>query len=120
MIQKEEIERIFDRAKYEALALVCAESETEPEAQVFAQPEWLTKEELAKHWRLDSVAGIESWMKREKFPLPYGCLGTLIRFQRLEVDQWAKDEAKRQKLKRERKDGDGANHGLRLTQGGSN
>jgi hypothetical protein len=96
--KKEEVERIFERAKYEALALVCSESApTAASGETWG--EWLTEEELMKYWSLDSNAGLRSWRKRpaDQFPLPHARMGELIRFNRNECDQWAREEAIRQR-----------------------
>jgi predicted DNA-binding transcriptional regulator AlpA len=100
--KKEEVERIFDRAKYEALALVCGEPAPVLTKQQETTPEWLTKEQLAAYWQLSSISGIEKWIKRksDQFPLPHAYMGDLLRFPRKEVDQWALAEAERRERKR--------------------
>ena len=46
-LKKEEVERIFEHAKYELLALVCAEpvSQAVPDKPL---PDWITEESLAE------------------------------------------------------------------------
>lgn len=96
MDKKEEVERIFDRAKFEALALLLAEPPQATGAEE-SLPEWLTEEQLMRYWQLDSTAGIKSWRKRaaDKFPLPHGRLGDKVRYNRTECDRWAREEAAR-------------------------
>jgi hypothetical protein len=98
-MKKEEVERIFDRAKHELLALLLSESR---QSNVGEQqlPEWLTEEQLMKYWQLDSTSGIRSWRKRssDQFPLPHGRCGDLVRYNRKACDQWLGDEATRKKL----------------------
>jgi len=101
--KKEEVERIFDRAKYEALAVICAEPR--PTAVCDKPlPEWMDKEQLAEYWGLESTSGIISWTKRTEFPLPHSYMGDLLRFNRQKVDQWSEEEAVRKKLSRPKKD----------------
>lgn len=62
---------------------------------------WLTAEQLAEHWGMINPEGrpkigrIINWTKRDEHPLPHGRMGDLIKFDRDEADQWAKDEAVR-------------------------
>jgi hypothetical protein len=106
----EQVANICDRAKHELLALVCSLSTTQTEA-VPPAPEWMTDVELASYWRLFNedgetvTAGIRSWAKRlpDQFPLPHAYMGDLLRFNRDEVDRWAKEEAARRRAERERR-----------------
>lgn len=98
-MKKEEVERIFDRAKHEverakheALALLCSEPSQAVDQPL---PEWMNKEELANYWGMKSTSGIVSWTKRSEFPLPHGYMGDMLRFPRKECDQWAREEADR-------------------------
>ena len=106
MIPKQELSRICDRAKEELLALAAThETAAEPAPVV---PEWLTAMQLAEHWQLRNsqgqvtTAGILKWAKRqtEDFPLPHAYMGDLIRFHRTEVDQWAREEADRRRVRK--------------------
>src|ERR1043165_4600142 len=98
-MKKEEVERIFDRAKHKTLALLLSEVRQSNVAEEIL-PEWLTEEQLMKYWQLDSTAGIRSWRKRplDEFPLPHGRCGDLVRYNRKACDQWLQDEATRKYL----------------------
>jgi len=100
---KDEVTRICDRAKVDLLAILSAQ---QPKLEVVAVlPEWLTASQLAEHWQLTNdegkptTAGIQKWAKRkpEDFPLPHAYMGDRIRFPRIEVDQWAREEAERRR-----------------------
>lgn len=99
-MKKEDVERIFDRAKHEALALLLSEPARSSDATTESLPEWLTEEQLMNYWQLDSSSGIRSWRKRpiDQFPLPHGRCGDLVRYNRKACDQWLQDEATRKKL----------------------
>ena len=98
MNKKDEVERIFDHAKFQALALICAEPEPIPPVKDPLADEWLTEEELMRYWKLTSSSGLRSWRKRplDQHPLPYTKVGDLIRFNRKEIDQWAREETARE------------------------
>lgn len=98
-MKKEEVERIFERAKHEALALLLSEPQ-QSQVNEESLPEWLTEDQLMKYWQLDSTSGIRSWRKRtlEQFPLPHGRCGDLVRYNRKACDQWLIDEATRKYL----------------------
>lgn len=100
MNKKDEVERIFERFKYEALAVVCAEPA--PVAIERTWPEWLTEEQLMEYWQLDSNSGLRKWRQRpaDQFPLPCGSIGggKILRYNRTDVDQWFREEAARQRL----------------------
>lgn len=97
MNNKDEVERIFDHAKFQALALICAEPEPIPAVKDPLADEWLTEEELMRYWKLSSSSGLRSWRKQslDQHPLPYTKVGDLIRFNRKEIDQWAREETAR-------------------------
>lgn len=107
---KEKLNRLFDRMADEAIAMFAAQPETErlpPEPL----PEWMTATQLARYWQLvnakgePTTAAIMKWTKRSEteHPLPYCCMGDLLRFKREEVDRWAAEEASRRKAENNRK-----------------
>jgi len=73
--------------------------------------EWMTINQLAEYWQIyngagqPTTAGIAKWVSRrdEDFPLPCARMGDLLRFDRAEVDRWAKEEAQRQRVARTQK-----------------
>lgn len=107
---KEKLNRLFDRMADEAIAMFATQPETErlpPEPL----PEWMTATQLARYWQLvnakgePTTAAIMKWTKRSEgeHPLPYCCMGDLLRFRRDEVDRWAQEEAARRKAESHRK-----------------
>ena len=104
---KEKLTRLFDRTTYEAMALLLAQPESEaatPEPLL----EWMTASQLARYWQLVSAKGeptIMKWTKRSEgeHPLPYSCMGDLLRFRRDEVDRWAAEEASRRRVEQQKK-----------------
>ena len=52
-----------------------------------------------------TTAGILKWSKRplDHFPLPHGYMGDLLRFNRVEVDLWAHEEAERRRVQHEKR-----------------
>lgn len=103
----EEVERVFERAKHEALALLAS---TPRQSGAEPPPEWMTDVELARHWRLlkdgePVTAGIRSWTKRppDEHPLPHAYMGDLLRFKREDVDRWAVEEAERRRAEASRR-----------------
>lgn len=107
---KEKLTRLFDRTTYEALALLLAQPEPE-RAQPEPLTEWMTATQLARYWQLvnakgePTTAAIMKWTKRteNEHPLPYSCMGDLLRFRRDDVDRWAQEEAARRKVEGNRK-----------------
>ena len=104
----EQVARIYQRAQSETLALIQsrpAEPRTAP------LPEWLSPTQLAEYWQLyndknePTTAGILKWSKRpsDRFPLPHAYMGDLLRFNREEVDLWAKEEAERRRVQNEKR-----------------
>ncbi len=73
--------------------------------------EWMSATQLAEYWQLyndknePTTAGILKWSKRPKdqFPLPHAYMGDLLRFNRVEVDVWAREEAERRRLQNEKR-----------------
>src|SRR5688572_20297822 len=107
---KEKLNRLFDRMSDEAIAMLAAQPESErlpPEPL----PEWMTPTQLARYWQLvnakgePTTAAIMKWTKRSEseHPLPYCCMGDLLRFRREEVDRWAQEEAAHRKTASSRK-----------------
>jgi hypothetical protein len=100
---------ILERAKHEALSLVVSLPVSEAAREPL--PEWMTDVELARYWRIFNddnepvTAGIRSWAKRlpDQFPLPHAYMGDLLRFNRSEVDKWAKEESIRREAERQRR-----------------
>lgn len=74
-------------------------------------PVWMTELQLAEYWQLRNKDGeltvhsIRDWTKRAEDPLPCANMGELRRYNREEVDRWARAEVERQRKKNElRKD----------------
>jgi hypothetical protein len=73
--------------------------------------DWMSATQLAEYWQLyndknePTTAGIMKWSKRprDKFPLPHAYMGDLLRFNRHEVDLWAKEEADRRRVQKEKR-----------------
>lgn len=107
---REKLTRLFDRMSEEAIALLAAQPEIE-KATLEPLPEWMTASQLASYWQLvnakgePTTAAIMKWTKRSEseHPLPYSCMGDLLRFKREEVDRWAQEEAMRRKAQSSRK-----------------
>jgi len=67
--------------------------------------------QLAEYWQLyndkdePTTAGILKWSRRppDQFPLPHAYMGDLLRFNREEVDLWAKQEAERRRAQNEKR-----------------
>jgi hypothetical protein len=98
-----QVARICERARDELLTLLRTQ-------QPIASPltprrEWMSTTQLAEYWQLyndknePTTAGILKWAKRppDQFPLPHAYMGDLLRFNRDEVDQWARQEAERRR-----------------------
>ncbi|HAF22635.1 MAG TPA: hypothetical protein DCK93_06925 [Blastocatellia bacterium] len=107
---KEKLTRVLDRATHEAIALVLAQPET---GRAPAEPllGWMTATQLARYWQLvnandePTTAGIMKWVKRaeNEHPLPHAYMGDLVRFNRDEVDVWAREEARRRRVQSEQR-----------------
>lgn len=104
----EQVTRIYERAQKETLALI----QSQPAEKVVAPArEWMSATQLADYWQLyndknePSTAGILKWSKRtpDQFPLPHAYMGDLLRFNRAEVDVWAKEEAERRRVQNEKR-----------------
>ncbi|HVG35401.1 MAG TPA: helix-turn-helix domain-containing protein [Pyrinomonadaceae bacterium] len=77
--------------------------------QISPPPIWMTEKQLAEYWQLRTPNGeitvhsIRKWTARpeNEHPLPCASMGEMRRYHREEVDQWAREEAARQKKKRQ-------------------
>ena len=105
----DQVSRIYERAHDEVLSLIRSH---EPPLQAVTSPqEWMSATQLAEYWQLynendePTIAGILKWAKRpaDKFPLPHAYMGDLLRFNRDEVDQWARQEAERRRAQAEKR-----------------
>ncbi|MGH9969766.1 MAG: hypothetical protein ACREBG_18505 [Pyrinomonadaceae bacterium] len=104
----EEVVSIYQRAQTETLALIQARP---PELAGPLVREWMSAIQLAEYWQLyndkdePTTAGILKWSKRgpDQFPLPHAYMGDLLRFNRDEVDAWAKQEAERRRAQSEKR-----------------
>jgi hypothetical protein len=107
---KEQLTRLFDRMSEEAIALLL----TQPQPETVApEPtlEWMTASQLARYWQLvnangePTTAGIMKWARRSdsEHPLPHAYMGDLLRFNRNEVDVWAREEAERRRVQNEQR-----------------
>ncbi len=104
----EEVVRIYQRAQTETLALI----QSRPAEMAGASArDWMSAMQLAEYWQLyndknePTTAGILKWSKRrpDQFPLPHAYMGDLLRFNRSEVDLWAKEEAERRRTQNEKR-----------------
>ncbi len=103
-----EVARIYERATNETLALLRSTPAEKPAAQT---GDWMSAIQLAEYWQLHNdkneptTAGILKWVKRppDQFPLPHAYMGDLLRFNRKEVDLWAKEEAERRRVQKEKR-----------------
>jgi len=74
-------------------------------------PDWMTETQLAEYWQLRNREGeltiesIRRWTARPEgeHPLPCANMGDLRRYNRAEADQWAREEAARQRALRAEK-----------------
>lgn len=103
-----QVSRIYERAQNETLALIQSRS---PEKIVIPVKEWMSATQLAEYWQLyndrnePTTAGIIKWSKRppDQFPLPHAYMGDLLRFNREQVDLWAREEAERRRAQKEKR-----------------
>lgn len=104
-----QVSRIFERAKDELLILLRAEQSAS--TSIVPPREWMSATQLAEYWQLcndknePTTAGILKWAKRPagQFPLPHAYMGDHLRFNRDEVDQWARQEAERRRAQAEKR-----------------
>jgi len=61
--------------------------------------EWLTEGELADEWQCSSDT-IKKYAMRDEDPLPYGMIGELRRYSRMDVREWLKAEGERDRRRR--------------------
>ncbi len=103
-----DVARILERAQSETLALL----QSRPvEKVVIPVQEWMTASQLAEYWQLyneknePTTAGILKWSKRpaDQYALPHAYMGDLLRFNRDEVDLWAREEAERRRVQNEKR-----------------
>lgn len=81
--------------------------------QIQPLPVWMTETQLAEYWQLRNKKGeltvhsIRAWTTRPKdeHPLPCANMGDMRRYNREEVDQWAREEAQRQREKNAKRKG---------------
>ena len=104
-----QVARVCERTKDELLMLLRSqESAANP---ITPSREWMSSTQLAEYWQLynennePTTAGILKWAKRpaDKFPLPHAYMGDLLRFNRDDVDRWARQEAERRKAQAEKR-----------------
>jgi hypothetical protein len=77
--------------------------------QITPPPVWMTEKQLAEYWQLRTPDGevtvhsIRKWTARpeNEHPLPCASMGEMRRYHREEVDRWAREEAARQRDKRQ-------------------
>jgi len=102
------VARICERTRSEVLELL----QSQPtEKAVLLMPDWMSAVQLAQYWQLyndknePTTAGILKWSRRplDQFPLPHAYMGDLLRFNREEVDLWAKEEAERRRTQKEKR-----------------
>jgi hypothetical protein len=106
----EQIARICERTRHELLTLIASQPPPMP-STASASADWMSATQLAEYWQLHNdkgeptVAGILKWSKRpqDQFPLPHAYMGDLLRFNRDDVDQWAREEAARRRTQNERR-----------------
>lgn len=107
---KEKLNQLFDRTRLDAITLLVTEAGADKHLSE-SPPEWMTASQLARYWQLvnsneePTTAGIIKWAKRslEEHPLPHAYMGDLLRFNRDEVDAWAKEEAERRRAQSEKR-----------------
>jgi hypothetical protein len=102
------VTRISERVQAEVLELLRLRHVEEPDSPA---REWMTATQLAEYWQLlndknePTTAGILKWVRRppDQSPLPHAYMGDLLRFNRREVDVWAKEEAERRRVQKEKR-----------------
>lgn len=107
---KAKLNQLFDRTTLDAVALLLTESKPDKLLSE-SPPDWMTASQLARYWQLvnsddePTTAGIMKWAKRrdDEHPLPHAYMGDLLRFNREEVDLWARQEAERRRAQSEKR-----------------
>ncbi len=103
-----QVSRIYERAQNETLALI----QSRPaEKIVVPVRQWMSATQLAEYWQLcneknePTTAGILKWSKRppDQFPRPHAYMGDLLRFNRDEVDLWAREEGERRRMQNQKR-----------------
>ena len=102
------VSHIYQRAQSETLGLL---NSRPIEKAISVSRDWMSATQLAEYWQLyndknePTTAGILKWAKRpqDQFPLPHAYMGDLLRFNRVEVDVWAKEEAERRRVQNEKR-----------------
>ena len=103
-----QVSRIYERAQNETLALIQSRPAEKIDTPV---REWMSATQLAEYWQLcneknePTTAGILKWSRRplDQFPLPHAYMGDLLRFNRDEVDLWAREEGERRRIQNEKR-----------------
>ncbi len=103
-----QVSRIYERAQNETLALIQSRPAEKIDTPV---KEWMSATQLAEYWQLcneknePTTAGILKWSKRppDQFPLPHAYMGDLLRFNRDEVDLWAREEGERRRIQNQKR-----------------
>ena len=107
---KTKLNQLFDRTTLDAVALLLTESKPDKLLSE-SPPDWMTASQLARYWQLvnsddePTTAGIMKWTKRtpDEHPLPHAYMGDLLRFNREQVDLWAREEAERRRAQSEKR-----------------
>ena len=107
---KEKLASVIDRATQDAIALLLTQREA-AQPSMESEPDWMTATQLARYWQLvnangePTTAGITKWARRteNEHPLPHAYMGDLLRFNRVEVDLWAREEAERRRVQNEQR-----------------
>jgi hypothetical protein len=107
---KQKLDQLFDRTTLDAIALLLAEAEP---TTITPEPllDWMTASQLDRYWQLvnsngePTTAGILKWARRpdDGHPLPHAYMGDLLRFHRVDVDVWAREEADRRRVQNEQR-----------------
>jgi hypothetical protein len=103
-----QVSRIYERAQNETLALIQSRPAEKIDTPV---REWMSATQLAEYWQLcneknePTTAGILKWTKRppDQSPLPHAYMGDLLRFNRSEVDLWAREEGERRRMQNQKR-----------------
>ena len=103
-----QVSRIYERAQNETLALIQSRPAEKIDTPV---RERMSATQLAEYWQLcneknePTTAGILKWSKRslDQFPLPHAYMGDLLRFNRDEVDLWAREEGERRRMQNQKR-----------------
>lgn len=107
---KDKLNQLFDRTTLDVIALLVTEVSADKHLSE-SPPDWMTASQLARYWQLvnaneePTTAGIIKWAKRsaDEHPLPHAYMGDLLRFNRYEVDAWAREEGERRRAQSEKR-----------------